>query len=140
MDESLRQLVWERAGGVCEYCRIPSALHPLPFQIDHIVAEKHHGLTVPANLALSCYWCTVHKGPNIAGIDPESEQIVPLYHPRNDQWHDHFRYAGPLLLGLTPSGRATVDVLGINHPVRVAVRHALITEGMFPPTAKHEGH
>jgi hypothetical protein len=133
MDESLRSLVWERAGGTCEYCRLPSHLHPLPFQIDHIIAEKHHGPTEASNLALSCYWCNVYKGPNIAGIDPETRQIVPLFNPRTDNWEEHFRWDGPLLLGLTPSGRATVDVLDLNHPVRVALREMLIAESVFPP-------
>jgi hypothetical protein len=133
MDESLQSLVWERAGGVCEYCRLPSGLHPVPFQTDHVIAEKHHGLTVASNLALACYWCNVHKGPNIAGIDPQRGQIVPLFHPRNDRWDEHFRWDGPLLVGLTPSGRATIDVLDINHAIRVSLRESLIAEGAFPP-------
>ena len=32
-----------------------------------LIAEKHGGLTVPDNLALSCERCNSHKGPNIAG-------------------------------------------------------------------------
>jgi hypothetical protein len=130
MDEPLRSLVWDRANHACEYCRLPHRLHPLPFQIDHVIAEKHHGPTVASNLALSCFWCNVHKGPNIAGIDPETRQIVPLFHPRNDRWNEHFRWDGPLLVGLTPSGRATIDVLDMNHPVRVALRESLIAEGV----------
>jgi hypothetical protein len=132
MDESLRGQVWERANGICEYCRLPSDYHPVPFQIDHIIAEKDHGLTEVSNLALSCFWCNVHKGPNIAGIDAESRQIVPLFHPRRDRWNKHFRWDGPLLLGSTPSGRATIDVLDMNHSVRVALRESLIAEGVFP--------
>jgi hypothetical protein len=132
MDDSLRGRVWERANGICEYCRLPSDCHPVPFQIDHIIAEKHHGVTESPNLALSCFWCNVHKGPNIAGIDPESRQIVPLFHPRRQPWSEHFRWDGPLLFGSTPTGRATIDVLDMNHPVRVALRESLMAEGIFP--------
>jgi hypothetical protein len=133
MDESLKALVWQRAGNSCEYCRMPSRLHPLPFQIDHVIAQKHHGPTAASNLALSCFWCNSYKGPNIAGIDPETAEIVPLFNPRNNRWEGHFRWDGPILNGLTASGRATIEVLGINHPVRVALRESLMAEGVFPP-------
>ena len=58
------------AGDRCEYCRLPSAFDPLPFQADHIIAEQHGGETLIENLAWSCLHCNKHKGPNIAGIDP----------------------------------------------------------------------
>ncbi len=131
MDQSLRDLVWQRAEGVCEYCRMPSSCHPLPFEIDHIIAQKHRGRTTTNNLALSCYRCNVYKGPNIAGIDPDTQEIVRLFHPRNDRWEDHFRWDGPILVGRTPAGRATIDVLEINDPIRVALRESLISEGEF---------
>jgi transposase len=54
MNEALKRLVWERAADTCEYCRLPQWLDLLPFQIDHVIAEKHHGATAPENLALSC--------------------------------------------------------------------------------------
>lgn len=81
-----------------------------------------------------CTFCNAYKGPNIAGIDPETRQIVPLFNPRTDRWADHFRWDGPLLTGLTPSARATIEVLEINHPVRAALRESLMAEGGFPPT------
>ena len=40
---------------------------------------------------------------------------------------------GAYLIGRTPVGRVTVAVLGINDPFRVALREALIEEGVFPP-------
>jgi hypothetical protein len=89
-------------------------------------------LTAPENLALCCLHCNCHKGPNIAGIDPVTGELTRLFHPRRDRWRDHFEWHGPELIGRTPVGRATVSVLAINHPDYVAVRHALIAEGLFP--------
>ena len=44
MDESLARTVRERAGNVCEYCRMPQAYYPtVPFPIDHIIARQHGG-------------------------------------------------------------------------------------------------
>jgi hypothetical protein len=112
---------------------MPQTFDKLPFQIDHIIAEQHHGLTAQENLALACFACNHHKGPNIAGIDPVSGQTIRLFHPRNDRWNEHFAWQGPELVGLTPIGRATMDVLAINLDYRVALRRILLTLGEFPP-------
>lgn len=133
MNKTLRARVWKRAKSICEYCRMPQSFDALSFEIDHIIAEKHHGSTQAANLALACFPCNNHKGPNIAGIDPETEETVSLFHPRRQRWSTHFQWDGPRLIGRTPDGRATVDVLAFNLPHRVAHREALIDEGVFPP-------
>jgi len=125
MDESLRQLVRGRARGVCEYCQFPEEFSFNPFQIDHIIAEKHDGPTVEWNLAWSCFYCNTYKGPNISGWDAEQDAIVRLFHPRKDQWADHFQWEGPILLGKTQVGVITVKVLRINHTDAVSVRRAL---------------
>jgi len=131
MDAALQQLVWQRAGDRCEYCQFPADVALLPFQIDHIIAEKHGGATVAGNLALSCERCNSHKGPNIAGY--LQGKHVPLFNPRTDRWSDHFEWNGPYLVGKTNVGKVTIDVLGINLPYRVALRAALIEEGILPP-------
>ena len=133
MDEGPRQLVWERAGAACEYCRIPQRFDTLPFQIDHIIPEKHHGPTQADNLALACLNCNSHKGPNLAGIDPETGELTRLFHPRRDSWNDHFAWASAELVGRTAVGRTTIDVLCINLPERIEYRRLLREAGLFPP-------
>ena len=133
MDAVLRQLVWQRAAQRCEYCQVPADVALLPFQIDHVIAEKHGGLTVADNLALSCERCNSHKGPNIAGYF--EGHLVPLFNPRQNRWVDHFAWDGPVLVGKTPVGKVTIDVLAINLPYRIVLRAALIEEGIFPPTS-----
>jgi hypothetical protein len=81
-----------------------------------------------------CFFCNCHKGPNIAGIDPRTRKIVPLFNPRRHKWSRHFHWDGPVLAGITPSGRATVRVLKINLDHRVGFRQELIDEGVFPPS------
>lgn len=132
MESALAALVRERAQSRCEYCRLPEGLSAIPFEIDHVLAQKHGGLTNESNLALSCFYCNSYKGPNIAGIDPASGRIVRLYHPRKDRWSRHFEWAGPALQGKTAVGRATIAVLSINDPDAIAVREALLEEGLFP--------
>lgn len=131
MDEALRQLIWDRAEDACEYCRLPQRFDILPFQIDHIIAQKHHGPTTSANLALCCYNDNSYKGPNIAGIDLATEEVTRLFHPRRDSWAEHFRWVGPVLVGRTAIGRTTIDVLGINLPERVEHRRLLLLAGVW---------
>jgi len=132
VDKALERLVWRRAQSRCEYCHLPQSLSALPFQIDHVIAIKHGGASRADNLALSCYYCNTHKGPNIAGIDSETREIVRLFHPRRDRWDAHFAWAGAGLKGLTAIGRSTIAVLAINRQEYVALRSVLIDEGVFP--------
>ena len=127
---ALRQEVARRARHRCEYCHLPEQCTSLPFQLDHVIAGKHDGATTPENLAFTCLHCNSFKGPNIAGRDPQTGQIVRLFHPRQDDWSEHFAWDGPLLIGRTPVARATIAVLRINLPYRVAVRRSLLAEGI----------
>jgi hypothetical protein len=123
--------IWRRAGNRCEYCRIPHPRYRLPFQIDHIIARQHGGATEIGNLALACLHCNRFKGPNIAGIDPESGKLVRLFHPRTDVWDEHFGFEAALIAGKTPIGRATVHVLAMNAPDLLLVRLEVIREGIL---------
>lgn len=112
---------------------MPQAADDATFEIDHIVARKHTGATVAGNLCLSCYYCNVFKGSDISSLDPKTRKITPLFNPRRHKWTRHFRWEGPLLIGCTPNGRATIKLLHINDEYRVELRELLIEEGTFPP-------
>ena len=129
MDAATRRGVRERAGGACEYCRLAEADEPFAsFHVEHIVARQQGGGDDPGNLCWACTSCNLHKGPNIAGIDPETKSLVPLFHPRQQTWDDHFEWNGAELRGRTAIGRATVAVLAINLPENVELREALMAE------------
>jgi HNH endonuclease len=127
----LRTRVRRRARGRCEYCQTPLRYNALAAEIDHVIAIKHGGLTVFSNLAVACAHCNAHKGPNIAGIDPATGNIVRLFNPRSDRWQSHFRFSGAAVIGLTSVGRATINTLFINDPLELAARASLIDEGLF---------
>lgn len=132
-DRAVEAEVVRRAQGRCEYCHFPEAAAELLFHLDHIIAEKHGGLTTSANLAWACFSCNLHKGPNIAGLDPDTGQLTRLFHPRTDVWTEHFVWDGAWLRGRTAVGRTTLAVLAINAADSVAVREALRDEGIFNP-------
>jgi hypothetical protein len=132
MEKALAQLVRRRARNRCEYCLLPQAFSSTRFQIDHIVSEQHGGRAIASNLALACLADNNHKGPNLAGVDPKTGKKVWLFNPRRHKWTRHFRWRGPVQVGRTAIGGATIAVLAINLPIRVAQRAALIAEGLFP--------
>jgi hypothetical protein len=103
----------------------------VPLEIDHVIARKHRGRTVAGNLALSCYYFNVYKGPNLTGRDPATGKVTRLYHPRRHKWAFHFRFDGSILIGRTAIGRTTIDVLRMNHPQLVALRDILTAAGVF---------
>jgi hypothetical protein len=138
MNISLAEFVRERAYQCCEYCRMPQIYEELPFEIDHVVAEQHGGKTIVSNLALACFADNHHKGPNLAGIDPKTRKRTWLFNPRRHRWARHFSWDGPILVGRTAVGRATIAVLGINLAHRVRHRAQLIAEGVFPPEESAE--
>jgi hypothetical protein len=135
MTERTARAVRERAKAACEYCRLPEALHPGPFEVEHVIPVQHGGSDAFGNLAYACLHCNRHKGPNLAGIDRKtsSTKLVRLFNPRRHSWRYHFRWDGPRIVGRTPVGRVTVELLAMNGPIRVALRAELIAEGVFPP-------
>jgi hypothetical protein len=135
MDDLLADRVRTRAGGICEYCRLPDAFHPGVFEVEHVIALKHGGPTALGNLAYSCLHCNRHKGTDLAGIDRVTSRtrLVRLFNPRRHKWGRHFRWDGALLVGITAIGRVTIHVLQMNDPTRMELRQELIDEGVFPP-------
>ena len=131
MHPGIRDLVRQRAQGRCEYCRLPEHAIDIPFHIEHIVARQHRGDDDQANLCLACDRCNLYKGPNLTSIDPVSGQTVPLFHPRNHTWHEHFAWRGVEIIARTETGRATVRLLNMNAPRRVQLRSELLARGQL---------
>lgn len=127
----LRRLVTDRADRRCEYCLLPQAVALHRHEPDHIVPLQHGGATDAANLALACLRCNRYKGPNIGSIDPFTGQLVPLFHPRQQSWEQHFQIVSAEIKPLTPEGRVTVRLLRLNDPERLAERQRLIETGLF---------
>ena len=129
MDAGTRRFVRERAGERCEYCRLHQRNTELLHHIEHVIARQHGGSDDVDNLALACHRCNLHKGPNLSGVDPVTGGVETLFHPRHNQWPEHFAFRDAHLKGLTPSGRATVEVLALNDARRIELRHELLRLG-----------
>jgi len=116
----------------CEYCLLAEEHAFSPFEVDHIIAEKHRGQTNAQNLALVCFDCNRFKGSDIASIEAVTGELMPLFNPRTQEWSDHFVVNGGVIVALTPIGRATEQLLKFNLPERVEIRETLAATGRYP--------
>lgn len=101
-------------------------------QVDHI--DPSGGDTLD-NLALACWSCNNYKRQAVTAVDPQTNQNVSLFHPRKDQWSDHFQWSESSIRieGLTAVGRATIDRLKINRAIIVVARKRWVDAGYHPP-------
>jgi len=92
------------------------------------------------NLAFACPGCNGAKHTKTTGLDPFTNQSVLLYHPRQQQWRDHFAWSEDFIrvLGLTPTGRASIYVLDLNREGLMNFRLALRAVGQHPPQEQEE--
>jgi len=130
-----RAIIAQRAGGCCEYCRSQARFAIDPFSIEHIIPSSRGGSHQLDNLALACQGCNNHKYNKIEAGDPVSGEVIPLYHPRNERWEEHFAWNNDftLIIGLTPTGRATAELLQLNREGLVNLRRVLFAMGEHPP-------
>lgn len=131
MDEAVRNQVRDRARHVCEYCRLTQEAQPwVRFHVEHIRPRQHHGTDDLDILCLACGHCNRFKGPNLASIDPVTDELTLLFNPRTDRWIDHFSLVEHRILGTSAIGRVTVDLLNMNAADRVQLRVELANEGL----------
>jgi hypothetical protein len=131
---ALRRELVEAARHRCSYCRAPTAAG-VPLVIDHIVPLAAGGSNDYANLCVACYRCNGYKGSRQTGIDPDTGNQAPLFHPRADRWQAHFSWSidGLELSGLSPVGRATISLLRLNDEWQLRARQLWLIAGIHPP-------
>lgn len=130
-----RRKILVRAKWRCEYCRTPEPFVPNPFAVEHIIPFSIGGKTRLNNLASACLACNGRKYDKVAGFDPLAQELAPLFNPRKQRWQDHFTWSEDALLivGMTPTGRATAATLKMNHRKMVNLRRILVIAGLRPP-------
>ena len=136
----LRRFVADRAKQCCEYCCAQFRYSADSFTLDHITPRSLGGLTAAENLALSCHGCNQHKATRTTAFDPVTDSTVALFHPRQQHWEEHFTWNDDftLLLGVTPTGRATIVALQLNRLGLVNLRRALYAIGEHPPVLSQD--
>lgn len=128
------QTVAQRAQGLCEYCQSPEAYCPDSFTVDHVAPRQQGGTDDLANLAWACFGCNGRKHTKTEGIDPQTQEVVALFNPRQQRWSEHFAWREDLqtVMGQTSCGRATVETLGLNRLSVVNLRRVLMKVGEHP--------
>ncbi|BAY48573.1 HNH endonuclease [Scytonema sp. HK-05] len=137
---SIQEFIRQRADFRCEYCHYPEFLSTSPLTIDHIMPKSLGGSDDADNLALACRRCNEQHYNFIVGIDPETQQEVSLFNPRQQNWSEHFIWAadGTKIIGITRTGRATCNRLDLNDERRAdrfiqKSRRLWVQGGFHPP-------
>lgn len=129
----LRRQVIARAGDRCEYCGLSQLGQACTFHIDHIHPQASGGKTASDNLALACVFCSLRKGARISARDTRTGTMATLFHPRKQPWNHHFRWNDSKVVGITPVGRVTIEVLGMNSAEQQVIRTFETILGRHPP-------
>lgn len=130
---SLRRFVIQRADNRCEYCGISQIGQVATFHIDHIIPVATNGETTAENLALACVSCSLRKGARQTLKDSKTGEVVSFFNPRQQVWEEHFDWDGVRVVGLTATGRATVQALDLNRSTMLAIRAEEKLLGRHPP-------
>ncbi|PIY12198.1 MAG: HNH endonuclease [Flexibacter sp. CG_4_10_14_3_um_filter_32_15] len=132
----LKELVIERAKGLCEYCKSPANISSQPFVLEHIFPKSKGGKTEEMNLAFSCQGCNNHKYIKIKSIDNITNKEVDLFNHRVEKWSTNFSWSADVLtiLGITATGRVTVEELKLNRVELQNLRKLLASVGKHPPS------
>ena len=135
LSKKQKEAVSERAKQCCEYCSSQLRFSPDPFSVEHIVPISKEGTDNLDNLALACQGCNSRKYTATSAVDPASGQEVTLFNPRQDNWHEHFIWSDDfsLVVGVTPTGRATIVKLQLNRVGVVNLRKVLTLQEEHPP-------
>jgi hypothetical protein len=135
ISKSIQRLVKDQSKGYCEYCCSPEAVSTQSFHLDHIVPSSKGGKSEFSNLAYCCGGCNGYKYDKIQSIDPFSKQPTSLFHPREHKWPEHFQWSSDDLTieGISPIGRATIDLLQLNRIGNINLRKLLKLAGLHPP-------
>jgi len=135
LPESLRAQLDEADRRRCAYCLTSEANSGLPMTHDHIQPLSKGGETTFGNLCLACRLCNEFKADLTRADDPLTGELTPLFNPRAQQWAEHFAWStdGTHLVGLTPTGRATIIALRMNNPTILAARRRWAMGGWHPP-------
>ncbi|HYW18383.1 MAG TPA: HNH endonuclease [Nodularia sp. (in: cyanobacteria)] len=135
ISESTQNQVRQRAKFLCEYCHASEQWQYVSFTVDHVIPLTKGGANSIDNLALACFHCNRQKSDKLKAFDEQSLSEVPLFNPRTDSWQEHFIWSTDTLsiIGLTPTGRATVVALAFNRPRIINIRAADREIGRHPP-------
>ncbi|MBM4297796.1 MAG: HNH endonuclease [Deltaproteobacteria bacterium] len=85
------------------------------FHVEHIAPRALGGSDELDNFAWVRPGCNLTKANRVMITDPLTGQVVRVFHPRLDEWTEHFGWEGYELVGRTPIGRALVEAFNLNH-------------------------
>jgi hypothetical protein len=135
ISNALRKIIATRAHNRCEYCQCSADFATETFSVEHILPRSRGGGNTLENLAWSCMGCNSYKAAKIQATDPLTDELALIFHPRQQIWLEHFAWSLDFseVIGLTPTGRASIPALKLNRDGVVNLRRLLSQAGKHPP-------
>lgn len=135
LSTALRQQLVEADDHCCAYCQTLQSNSGYPMVVEHIYPRSKGGATAFNNLCFACHRCNEFKSSTTSAEDPLTGENMSLYHPRQQNWHEHFAWneTGTHIIGLTAVGRVTVIVLNMNNKEIIDARQNWASVGWHPP-------
>jgi hypothetical protein len=117
----------------CAYCHSPSRFLAAGLEKDHIIPISKGGTNASENLCWACHKCNQFKAAKFLVSDPATGESVPIFHPNLETWQDHFTFSAEgSIVGLTPTGRATIQALKMNRSEMITLRLNWLEFGWQP--------
>lgn len=135
LSANIRSDVRERAKFLCEYCNTDERWQLILFTIDHVVPLAEGGTDEMENLALACFHCNRKKSNKQVVVDSATEEIIPIFNPRDMIWNEHFGWS-PDYLRIVPKtdcGKVTIELLQLNRDRILQIRQDDKIVGRHPP-------
>lgn len=138
ISDSLREQIDAADRRSCCYCLTNEAVSGVPLTYDHITPVSRGGLTTFENVCLACRTCNEFKTNTLHAVDPLTQELAPLFHPRQQRWQEYFAWSldGTRVEGMTAVGRTTIVALRMNHALIVAARRRWCAVGWHPPVTE----
>lgn len=135
ISKALRKKIAAEARHRCGYCLTPQLFTAMPMHVEHIIPLAAGGTSDESNLWLACPLCNGRKGTQTHGVDSVTGEQAPLFNPRQQKWEEHFCWSenGVEIIGLTPTGRVTVQALQLNNAHLKRARRRWVAAGWHPP-------
>jgi hypothetical protein len=133
--DKLKQTTYERALGLCEYCKSPANISSQPFVVEHVIPKSKGGQSTPENAALSCQGCNNYKYNKTDDIDILTGKTATIFNPRKQIWSNHFAWSndGIEIIAISSTGRVTIKALRLNRQELQNLRFLLVETGKHPP-------
>lgn len=122
-----KPILKQEFAGQCVYCRLPDAINPESFGVDHYRPKRKFPelASLYSNLFYCCNSCNSRKH-DFWPLEEEIGRARFIPNPCDDVMFSHMRYLEERVECRTVSGSCAIEVLGLNDEQELKRRHTML--------------